>query len=190
MLTYVEYAGVLFGLVYVVLAARNLVWCWPAGIASSVIYVYLNFHWQLYFDASLQFFYIVAGFYGWALWYKNSNIQASSITTQNLFEQLKWFAAGLLSSILLGFIAFSYLHQHITYFDATVTVFSLIATYFTAKKYLHSWVWWIVIDITASAMYIYKQANATAFLYLMYGIVAVYGFLSWKKLIQLGTTNE
>ena len=65
---YFEYAGVLFGVIYVLLAARGNVWCWPAGIISSALYIYINIYHRLFQDAILQTYYVAAGFYGWWLW--------------------------------------------------------------------------------------------------------------------------
>jgi nicotinamide mononucleotide transporter len=179
--TYLEYTAVVFGVIYVLLAARSFVWCWPAGIISSIIYVYLNIGWQLYYDSGLQFFYVLAGIYGWVMWSRKSQVELLSISSISVRKQLLFIIAGTFVSVMLGFITFSFLNSYITFFDAAVTVFSLVATYLTAKKYLESWLWWIVIDIAAICLYFIKDANATSFLYLFFTLAAFYGYFNWKK---------
>jgi nicotinamide mononucleotide transporter len=61
-------------------------------------------------------------------------------------------------------------------------VFSFIATWLTARKVLESWVYWIAIDLIAAVMYGLKGLQPTVFLYVIYALVAVYGFYSWRKM--------
>ena len=64
----VEIAGVVFGLLYVWLAIRENVWCWPAGLANAALFAVVFFHARLFGAAALQLVYLALSFYGWWEW--------------------------------------------------------------------------------------------------------------------------
>lgn len=179
-----EYIAVALGTLYVLLAARGNRWCWPAGIASSALYIYINLVHHLFQDAILQTYYVAAGAYGWWLWAKKDEpeqemqVQTFSIQFNVL---LILFGAALVP--VLGY-GFGRLGNSLSYFDSAVTVFSFIATWLTAKKIIENWLYWIVIDMVAGAMYFKKELFATSCLYLFFCLVAVYGYFEWKKKMQ------
>lgn len=178
---WLEYFAVLTGVIYVLLAARQNVWCWPAGIFSSAVYIYVNIEHRLYQDAILQAYYVLAGFYGWILWSRKPE-KDFDITTisYSLKQNLKIIIAGFLLVPIAGYI-FSKFGNSLSYFDSAVTIFSFIATWMTAKKIIQNWLFWIVIDLLAAVMYSIKQLYPTAILYVFFAIVAWYGYRKWIK---------
>lgn len=187
--TYIEYMAVAFGVIYVLLASRSNVWCWLMGIISSALYIYINVTHQLFQDAILQTYYVVAGFYGWWLWKSPSQpplqggVNTVSINSLSLQQNLKLIFFGALLVPVFGF-AFTKLGSSLSYFDSAVTIFSFIATWMTAKKILENWLYWIVIDLVAAVMYFIKGLNATSWLYIFFCIIAVYGYFEWRKKIS------
>ncbi len=187
--TYIEYMAVAFGVIYVLLASRSNVWCWLMGIISSALYIYINVTHQLFQDAILQTYYVVAGFYGWWLGESPSQppiqggVNTVSINSLSLQQNLKLIFFGALLVPVFGF-AFTKLGSSLSYFDSAVTIFSFIATWMTAKKILENWLYWIVIDLVAAVMYFIKGLNATSWLYIFFCIIAVYGYFEWRKKIS------
>jgi nicotinamide mononucleotide transporter len=181
-LQYLEYTGVVLGILNVILAARNNIWCWLAGIISSAIYVYLNWQWHLVYDMLLQLFYVVAGFYGWWQWGRHAHKTEMPIIQWSAKQQLPLVVSGTMLSVALGTLTYMYYqHNYITYFDATLTVFSFIATWMMAKKIIDNWIWWIAIDLGGVVLYYLKNAAPTSVLYLFLTLGAVYALLNWRK---------
>ena len=181
--SYLEYTAVAFGVIYVLLASRSNIWCWLMGIISSLLYIYINITHQLFQDAILQTYYVVAGFYGWWLWNKKGNAEeATSVNSFSLQQNLKLIFFGALLVPFFGFV-FARLGNSLSYFDSAVTVFSFIATWMTAKKILQNWLYWIAIDLLAATMYFIKDLRATSCLYLFLSALAIYGYFEWKKKI-------
>lgn len=180
-LGYLEWMAVLTGLLYVLLATGEDVWCWPFGIVSSALYIYLNIGGHLYQDAILQSYYVLAGLYGWWTWSRpKADTGALHIHRLPFNKHLPWFGFGLLLTVLFGYL-FSKVGNAYPYVDGAVTVFSFIATYLTARKVLENWLYWIVIDLVAAPMYYLKDMKLTTGLYLFFAIVAYYGYREWKK---------
>ena len=63
-----EAAGVLFSVLYLVLAIRESLWCWPAAFLSSVLTIVVMFGARLYSEAALNVFYAAMAVYGWYQW--------------------------------------------------------------------------------------------------------------------------
>ena len=68
-LSWVDWAATITALFYIVLAAREKVWCWFWGIISCSLWAYASYaFYELYLDAILQVFYVVMGFVGIYNW--------------------------------------------------------------------------------------------------------------------------
>ncbi len=65
-----EIIGVVLAIGYLLLAVRQIIWCWLAWILSSLLYLYVMFNACLYMEAALQIFYVAMGLYGWMQWRK------------------------------------------------------------------------------------------------------------------------
>lgn len=179
-----EYIAVILSLVYVVLAAKQIKWCWFAGGVGSAIYVYLNIENSLFYDAVLQFYYVVVAVYALLLWNKKDTSEQVTISKINLRLLLSLVIVGTVLTTLLGYFSMLFLKQNTAFFDAGVTAFSFIATWMTARKYLESWLLWIVIDIAAAVMYSLKSMQPTVGLYIAFTVVAVYGYWQWNRAIK------
>lgn len=181
----IEWIAVATGLTYVILAAKKSIWCWIFALISSSIYVYLCYSTQLYIESFLQVFYVVMAIVGWILWNKTKN--------QKLFVK-KWplkyhiwnlsLSAGV--TILLGLTFIEWKEdQAYPFVDSFTTVFSLTATFMVTKKVLNNWIYWIVIDIVAIFLYMSRGFYMTSVLYLLFTILAIFGWLQWRKQYKL-----
>ena len=63
-----EFTAVVFGIVYLLLAMRENVWCWSVGAVSTLIFTVLFYHTKLYMEAILQLYYVIMAIYGWWQW--------------------------------------------------------------------------------------------------------------------------
>ena len=68
--------------------------------------------------------------------------------------------------------------------DAQLAAMSLLATYWTSRKYLATWVLWIVVDLVYIGMFIYKELLLTAVLYAGFVVLAYLGWREWHKIRQ------
>ncbi len=181
-MTKAEIIAVFFGVMYVVLAAKESIWCWPAAVISVGHYIYLCIQVQLYAEMGLQVFYLVMAFYGWWVWAngKHKNDKRVIITWP-----LKYHAANIAVSVAftmgLGFILGHYTDAKNPFIDSFTTVFALVATFMVARKVLENWLYWIVIDAVSIYLYASRELYLTSLLFLAYTIIALVGYLSWKK---------
>lgn len=186
-----EIVSVVFGTLYLILMVRENIWCWIFGILASAITVYLYVHVTLYLEAGLNVYYILAGFYGWLYWSRHKNKGNNEITGKT--PVLTWkpqnhvitiVLCGVLSFIL-GHIMYSYTDSERPYIDATITVFSFIATYMEAKKVLSTWYYWFCLNAASVFLQIDRGLYFFAALSVFYTIMCVYGYIRWRKSLEL-----
>ena len=66
-----ELVAVSLAIIYLLLAVKQNILCWPAAIMSSSIYFFIMYSAGLYMEAYLQIFYVLMGLYGWSQWKSN-----------------------------------------------------------------------------------------------------------------------
>lgn len=180
-----ELIAVLSAVVYVVLAARQIIWCWAFAALASAIFVYLCIFSKLYIESILQLFYFVMAIYGWLLW-------KQKLKSKETFKIVRWtwkrhLFLGLISLTLMFVLALLfdfYTDTASPYLDAFTTSFSFAATFMVAKKVLENWLYWILIDGFSVVLYSSRDLNLTAVLYIFYTFIAIFGFISWYKSYQ------
>lgn len=179
---YVEIISVLFGIAYILLAARGSIWCWPMGIVSSVLGVWLFIEAKIYAEALLFSYYVVMGVYGWVAWKggrgKNEGLKISTWAVRtHVFVLLLGYA---LTFGLAKFLDY-YTDAEMPLLDSFTTVFSFIATWMVARKILENWVYWIAIDFLTIYLYLSRSLDYYALLSLVYTVLALYGYFNWRK---------
>ncbi|MCS6934378.1 MAG: nicotinamide riboside transporter PnuC [Chitinophagales bacterium] len=167
-------------LLYVWLAARGIIWCWPFGIAGAVLYIIFDVHVKYYQDALVQTYYVFAGIYGLYYWKTHSNTFADVYVSRPLKEM--WLPVALCAVLVLPFgYLFSALGNAYSYLDSATTLFSFLATWYTARKVLQSWLIWILVDVALAIQFLLKSAYITSSLYLLLACMALYGYAQWKQ---------
>lgn len=188
-----EWTATVLLIIYVILAAREHVLCWPFGIAGSALsaWVYFALDRPLFMEGFLNVGYVLLGVYGWYAWIhrKEKAEAATGIVRATPRELLLLTAATLLLGAVLWSINHFVLHAANAFGDAAIAACSVTATWMTARKHLQNWVLWIVTDFAAGMLYISrgKEMYLFALLYFVYTIIAVYGLMQWKK--QLRQSN-
>ena len=180
-LSLLEIAGTVFGIAGVWLTVRKNILCFPVGIVNVLLYAFLFYQSKLYADAALQVVYIVLLTYGWLQW-KNAE-QGGNVQVETTSRSEGWSLAAvtLASSAVLGTLLAYLTDASLPYLDSLLTCTSLTAQWMIARRKLENWIVWIVADMVYVGMYIYKDLYLTALLYAIFVILAVAGYMEWKK---------
>lgn len=177
----IEILATIFGLAYVILAARKNIWCWLMGIIGSALSIYLFWVYsKLYAEAILAFYYVITGVIGWVQW--NNPKEARPIIKVDFKAHLLFVGVGVVLSLAFYQLVTSiFTDAARPMLDSFTTVFSFLATWITIKKWLSSWVYWIVIDAVTAFMYWSRDLQIYSGLMILYTVLATYGYLEWKK---------
>jgi len=186
-LPFLELFAVVASLLYVVLAAKGNIWCWPAAILSTLVYTVIFYDVYLWMDSILQVYYLLMAVYGWFCWRKNN--EKNTIGESKVLLYSQWtlqrhsriILALTVLSLALGCLMATYTPAHFPYLDSATTVFAVFATYLVTQKVLENWLYFIVIDFVSIYLYIEKSLIPTAALFGCYVILAAYGYWQWRK---------
>jgi nicotinamide mononucleotide transporter len=185
----IEIIGAVIGLIYLYLEYKANVWLWPVGVVMSIFYVVIFFHSKFYADAAIYLYYIGANTYGLYQWTRSrkKTIVEKGITTELPITHLPAkrilplaFVTFVLWMILYGILR-AVTDSPIPLGDAFTTAVSIVATWMLAQKYLEQWLLWIVVNIVSTILYFWKGLYPTGVLFIVYVIVAVLGYLRWRK---------
>ncbi|MCK3685406.1 nicotinamide riboside transporter PnuC [Maribellus sp. YY47] len=179
-----EVLGAILGIVYIFFSIRQNIFTWPTGLISSFLYVIVFFNAKLYADMGLQVYYVAISLYGWYFWMKgkkpdNSEHVPVRITTKNLRYLL--IASSIILYVGILFILKNFTDSDVPYMDSLTTALSIVATWMLAKKYIEHWLIWIFVDAVSAGLYIYKQLWPTVILFAIYTVMAIFGYVEWRK---------
>ena len=178
-----EWLGASLGILYVILAAKESIWCWPAAFISTLIYTLLFWEGQLPMQALLNFYYMSMAIYGFFLWKKQS-LDKKSVKISH--RPLKFHAIYIFTGLVITFVIGSYLdtipESRLPHLDALVMVFSIMTTVLMARKVIENWLYWIAIDSFAIALYWQTGFYVTIAMFALYLVLAMYGYRNWLKL--------
>ena len=186
-----EITAVIFGLLYLIFLIKEKKICWYFGVAGSLISIFLFYRTQLYSEAILYIYYVFISIYGFLLWNKVID-KSDQLQIKNLaFRKYIYITiVGLVLAVLFGFIFKTYTDASSPYLDAFTTSFSFMASYLEAKKYLSSWVFWIVINALTISLYWNKELHIYMVLTVIYLIFSFVGYIEWKKKIGVQVVLE
>lgn len=193
-MSWIEALAVLLGLAYVILAAAESIWCWPAALLSVSLYIYICLEAQLLAETGLQVFYWIMAIVGWWNWTRNKRRIRSAendlrhpetnslpIRSWPLRKHALVIALNLAGSLLLGWLLASYTEAANPYLDSFTTVFSLYTTWMVTLKVLENWLYWILIDTASVYLYASRDLYLTALLFILYTIIAALGYWKWHQ---------
>lgn len=177
-----EVVGALTGLLCVWLAARQQVWTWPVALVNVVCYFVFFYQIRLYADMWLQVFFLASNLYGWYEWlYGGRNHSVLPVTRLRPLHIAGLLLAGAVASGLMGLYFQSFTKASYPLLDSALAAFSILAQVLLTRKKIENWVIWFVVDIFYVGLYYQKQAYLTSGLYFIFLILAVQGFLAWKR---------
>ena len=182
-----ELTAIVFGLLSVWMAKKDNIWVFPTGIINTGIYTYLLWKWSLLGDMMINFYYVVMSVYGWYHWTrKKENVIQFPIARMTASEKK---IAALLFVLTLLFVVVVYTifdkFTHWTsYVDTLVTGIFFVGMWLMARRKIENWVLWIVGNLISIPMYFAKGYSFTSIQYLIFTIIAVFGYLEWKRTLQ------
>lgn len=182
-----EVIGTLVGLVYLWLEYRASIYLWAASIVMPAIYLFVYYDAGLYADCGINIYYLGAALYGWAVWRYGASKQGGAelpITHISPLSALKSTAVFFVAFVGIAWLLIRFTDSDVPWCDAFTTALSFIGMWMLARKYLEQWWVWMVVDVVSVGLYLYKELYFTAMLYALYAIVALFGWMNWKKLMN------
>lgn len=202
-MSYLEFFGVITGLLAVGLSAFEYIANWVVGLVSVVLMGILFYQIQLYPDLFLQVFYFITNLIGWWHWAhpkkheenQHQQLHVSKMKTSSYGYMA--IAIGV-TTCILGFFS-NHLHiilpqlfsqpSSYPYIDSFTTILSVFATFLLIRKKIEAWAIWIVVDVICTIIYYLKEVKFLSLEYLIFTIIAIFGFIRWQKILATKTNT-
>ena len=179
-----EIVAVFFGFLSVWFSKNNNILVFPTGLINTSIFVYLLFKWSLLGDMLINAYYFIMSIYGWYFWLKGTNNTVSPISkvsnTDIRIVVLLFISSSIFVSLVYTF--FDKWETIVSYIDILTTAIFFAAMWLMAKRKVESWIFWIVGNIISVPLYLHKGLAFTSFQYFIFTVIAIAGYIKWKKL--------
>jgi nicotinamide mononucleotide transporter len=182
--SWLEFIAVVTGIASVVFSRKENILVYPVGMINTGIFIFLYITHGLYADASVNFYYTVMSIIGWIMWSKKSDGKKTLIITAS--SKKDWISSLLFFSgcwIILYFLLHRFTDSTVPIADSFTSAAAFTGMWLMNKKKLENWTWWIITNLASIPLNFYKHLVFTSFQYLVFLILAVMGYITWRKKI-------
>ena len=183
---WLEWLAVILGVCEVLLARANKVWLYPTGIAATLISIYLLLNVALYAESLLNVYYVVMSVYGWYHWVRKRNEPPVKVSYAN---QREWIITLLIVFVGWGVLYLALINfttSTVPVWDAWVSSTAWAGMWLLARRKIENWVLLNVSNLFAIPLLYHKNLVMFTILTMFLFIVAIFGYLEWRKIINQG----
>ena len=184
---YLELFAVVMNITSVVYAKRNNILVYPTGLIGTGIFVYILLNFSLLGDTIINAYFFSMSIYGWYFWSrKKDKVFVNQVSTINTNE-IKYLFILAFSSLIFIYFVYDYFdkwNNWTAYVDNITTAIFFVAMWLMARRKIESWIFWIIGDLITVPLYFYKGLTISSIQYIIFLILAVLGYISWKKILD------
>ncbi len=184
---YLELFAVIMNIISVVYAKRNNILVYPTGLIGTGIFVYILLNFSLLGDTIINAYFFSMSIYGWYFWSrKKDEVFINQVSTINS-DEVKYLFILAISSLLFIYFVYDYFdkwNNWTAYVDNITTAIFFVAMWLMARRKIESWIFWIIGDLITVPLYFYKGLTISSIQYIIFLILAVLGYISWKKILD------
>lgn len=179
-----EAIAFIFGIASVWYAKKENILVYPTGLIATSITVYLLYKASYFGDMMMNFYYSMMSIYGWWNWSrKKDDTYVVPISRTNAREKLIGVVLVMLTMMVTYGVYrfFDYTIETVNYIDIFTSGIFFTAMWYMATKKIENWTLWIFADVITVPLYAYRGLGMLSLQYLIFTILAIQGYLAWKK---------
>ena len=183
---FLEIFAVGMNIISVVYAKQNNILVYPTGLIGTGIFVYILFNFSLLGDMIINGYFFIMSIYGWYYWSRKKDevfINNVSRLEKKEYIQLIFLALVSLLFIYFVYVQFDKWNSWTAYVDNITTAIFFVAMWLMAKRKIESWIFWIIGDLITVPLYFYKGLTISSLQYIIFTVLAILGYISWKKIL-------
>ncbi len=182
-----EITAVIFGLLSVWYAKKDTILVFPTGLINTSIYVFLLWKWSLLGDMMINGYYFIMSIYGWYYWTRKKDNEVaypiSKISKKEKKRSILIFIITVIFVIVI-YLIFNKFTNWMSYVDTFITGIFFVGMWLMAKRKIENWIFWILGDLLSIPLYFAKGYTFTSIQYVLFTIIAIFGYLEWKKILN------
>jgi nicotinamide mononucleotide transporter len=179
-----EAIAFVFGIMSVWYAKKANILVYPTGIICTIITVYILYVSEFFGDMMMNFYYSAMSIYGWWNWSRKKDDKlVVPISRTNQKEKIIGVMLFVITMIVTYMVykAYDYELQIANYIDVITSGIFFTAMWYMANKKLENWTLWIIADVITIPLYAYRGLGMLSLQYLVFTILAIQGYIEWKK---------
>ena len=183
---FLELFAVIMNIISVLYAKQNNILVYPSGLIGTGIFVYILFNFSLLGDMIINGYFFIMSIYGWYYWSrKKDEVYINKVSTleKKEYKFILLLALGSLIFIYIVYNQFDKWDNWTAYVDNITTAIFFVAMWLMAKRKIESWIFWIIGDLITIPLYFYKGLTISSIQYIIFTVLAILGYLSWKKIL-------
>lgn len=192
-LTVLNFVSAVCGVICIFFCAKANVGNYIFGIVNTVVYAVYLLYWRIYGTFALEvFYYLPTNIIGWYLWAKHRDPDDRKLTLSRKLTpgQNALVAAAVAGMTVIYHAILVAIGGTVAWLDAATVAIGLVATFLQMRRYREQYVWWLVTDVVAVAMYIAHFDPVYLTKKTIYLIMAVVGLVNWVRLNKKNYANE
>jgi nicotinamide mononucleotide transporter len=182
--TWLELLAFVLALANIACNVFEIHWGWPLAIVASGLYAWLFYVSKLYGEASVNVFFAVTAVWGWWQWLRGHRADSDTqLHIARLDRRGVWWS--IVGYVVLwlacALILRSVTDSTVPWADGFVTAGSIVGTILLARKFIENWPLWLLVNAASVALFAYKGLQLTVLLYVIFFLLAIWGWLGWKQ---------
>ncbi|PKG38954.1 nicotinamide riboside transporter PnuC [Psychromonas sp. Urea-02u-13] len=213
-MSWIEALGTIFGLLCIWFASQEKTINYLFGLINVMLFAVIFFQIQLYGLLLLQLFFFCANIYGWYAWTRptaaGDTLEVRWLSKQKLmmiaaisvvaialltiyidpfFFALANIAVNSLNLFGAGLAPPTLAPDAFPFWDATMTILSIVAQVLMTRKYVENWMLWVVINIISVGIYASQGVYAMSVQYAILMFIAANGTREWTRTAKINNNK-
>ncbi|WP_159946323.1 nicotinamide riboside transporter PnuC [Polaribacter septentrionalilitoris] len=179
-----EAIAFVFGIASVWYAKKENILVYPTGLIATIITVYLLYKAEYFGDMMMNFYYSIMSIYGWWNWSRKKNDKVVVPISRTTFKEKIIGILLVVLTMVVTYGVYNYFGTEIkteNYIDIFTSGIFFTAMWYMANKKLENWTLWIFADLITVPLYAYRGLGMLSLQYLIFTILAIQGYIAWKK---------
>jgi len=192
-LTAVNFVSAVAGTFCVFFCARASVSNYLFGLINTAAYIVYLAWWHIWGTLCLELFlYLPMGIAGWIHWARHRDETRRERTRARRMNA--WQNAGTAAAVLIMTLVCHRILENaggeVVWLDAATVAIGIAATALQTFRFREQYVWWLITDVVAVAMYIQHFDPVYLTKKSIYLIVAILGLINWVRLSRENGENR
>lgn len=200
-LAIINFISAVCGVVCIFFCAKANISNFAFGIINTVVYIIYLIYWRVYATLALEVIvYFPMNIISWVIWARHKDKEDMSLTLSKrmTLAQKVWTTIAIIGTTILTHYALSTLAGSswanigeawnlrwlFTWLDSATFAIGIVAVVLECFRYAEQYVWWLITDIIAVALYAIKTPFDPVYFTkkTIYLIMAIVGLINWIKL--------
>lgn len=190
--TWLELLAFVLALANIACNVSEIHWGWPLTFVASLLYAWLFYSSKLYGETAVNLFFALTAVWGWWQWLRGHRSGSGALLHIERLDPRgwRWCLLGYAASwLLLALLLRGLTDSDVPWADGFVTAGSLVGTVLLGRKYIENWLLWLIVNAASIALFAYKGLQLTTLLYAIFFLLAIWGWLGWKKRMRPAQTE-